>query len=346
MSGEETRIFQAGDRVQITGPKGRHHTVMLAQGGSLHTRKGVLRHDDILGRPDGITVTSSLGVDYLVLRPLLHDFVMSMPRVTALVYPKDAAQILAATDIHPGATVVEAGVGSGALSLWLLRALGGRGFLYSFERREEFAEVARSNVATYHGGLPENWLLTHGDLTACAPQTVGEGDVDRVVLDMLAPWECVETLTRILRPGGVVTCYVATVTQLSRVAEALRASERFTEPESSETIQRGWHVDGLAVRPDHRMIGHTGFLITARLLAPGVVLPQRSRNASKTAYTDEDVEAWTPGALGQRPVSPKSVRKRARAAAQAAHAAGSISTIAEEAGPEATDLEPPAVPPE
>jgi tRNA (adenine57-N1/adenine58-N1)-methyltransferase len=310
--------FRAGDRVQVTGPKGKHHTFTLTAGAALHTRKGVLRHDDIIGRPDGVVVATSMGADYLALRPLLHDFVMSMPRVTALVYPKDAAQILAVTDVHPGATVVEAGAGSGAMSLWLLRAIGAEGHLYSFERRAEFAEVARSNVTAYYGREPENWTLTLADLAEGATSAVGEGSADRVVLDMLAPWECVETLTKILRPGGVVTCYVATVTQLSRVAEALRQAGCFMEPDSSETIVRGWHVDGLAVRPDHRMIGHTGFLITTRLLAPGTIPPVRGRRSSKTAYTAEDVDAWTPGSLGLQPISARSVRKRVRAAADAA----------------------------
>ncbi|MDQ1588133.1 MAG: tRNA (adenine57-N1/adenine58-N1)-methyltransferase catalytic subunit, partial [Microbacteriaceae bacterium] len=142
--------------------------------------------------------------------------------------------------------------------------------------------------------------------------------VDRVVLDMLAPWECLDVVTAALKPGGVLLCYVATVTQLSRVAEAIRASGQFTGPQSSETMVRGWHVEGLAVRPDHRMIGHTGFLITARRLAPGAVLPELKRRPSKSDYSDADVEAWTPGALGDRQVSPKSLRKRVRAAGASA----------------------------
>ncbi|HEU0257706.1 MAG TPA: tRNA (adenine-N1)-methyltransferase [Microbacteriaceae bacterium] len=320
-------VFLPGERVQLTGPKGKHHTIVLVAGGQFHTRKGVVHHDDVLGRPDGITVTTSMGVDYLALRPLLHDFVMSMPRVTALVYPKDAAQILAVADIHPGARVVEAGAGSGALSLWLLRAVGAEGHLFTFERRAEFADVARANVASYYGEAPRAWSLTLGDLAQEGPDVLGEGSADRAVLDMLAPWECLPVITRLLRPGGVLTCYVATVTQLSRLAEAIRQVGRFTEPESTETIQRGWHVDGLAVRPDHRMIGHTGFLLTTRILAPGTVPPRPGRLASKTAYGPEDVEAWTPGALGQQQVSARSIRKRARAAADAADKARHPSSL-------------------
>jgi tRNA (adenine57-N1/adenine58-N1)-methyltransferase len=246
---------------------------------------------------------------------------MSMPRGAAIVYPKDAAQILALADIFPGATVVEAGVGSGALSLWLLRAIGPEGRLLSFERREEFADVARDNATTFLGREPENWTLTVGDLQDTLPAAVEPGSVDRVVLDMLAPWETLDAVTQALKPGGVVICYVATVTQLSRVAEAIRASGEFTHPQSNETMVRGWHVEGLAVRPDHRMIAHTGFLITARRLAPGTVLPELKRRPSKSDYSDEDVEAWTPGALGERQSSPKSLRKRMREAAASAELA-------------------------
>lgn len=313
--------FRAGDRVQLTGPKGRMNTITLEPGKLFHSHRGVLEHDAIIGLPDGSVVTNNAGVEHLALRPLLTDFVMSMPRGAAIVYPKDAAQILALADIFPGATVVEAGVGSGALSLWLLRAIGPEGRLLSFERREEFADVARDNAATFLGGDPENWTLTVGDLQDTLPQTVEPGSVDRVVLDMLAPWETLEAVTEALKPGGVVLCYVATVTQLSRVAEAIRASGDYTHPQSSETMVRGWHVEGLAVRPDHRMIAHTGFLITARRLAPGTVLPELKRRPSKSDYSDEDVEAWTPGALGERQSSPKSLRKRMREAAASAELA-------------------------
>ncbi|MGN6762792.1 MAG: tRNA (adenine-N1)-methyltransferase [Leifsonia sp.] len=310
--------FRAGDRVQLTGPKGRMNTITLEPGKLFHSHRGVLPHDAIIGLPDGSVVTNNAGVEHLALRPLLTDFVMSMPRGAAIVYPKDAAQILALADIFPGATVVEAGVGSGALSLWLLRAIGPEGRLLSFERREEFADVARDNAATFLGGDPGNWTLTVGDLQDALPAAVEPGTVDRVVLDMLAPWETLDAVTAALKPGGVVICYVATVTQLSRVAEAIRASGDFTHPQSNETMVRGWHVEGLAVRPDHRMIAHTGFLITARRLAPGTVLPELKRRPSKSDYSDADVEVWTPGALGERESSPKSLRKRMREAATSA----------------------------
>jgi tRNA (adenine57-N1/adenine58-N1)-methyltransferase len=313
--------FRVGERVQLTGPTGRLNTITLEEGGSFHTHRGILDHDLVIGQPDASVVTSTNGVEYLALRPLLTDFVMSMPRGAAIVYPKDAAQILGMADIFPGAVVVEAGVGSGALSLWLLRAIGPTGFLHSFERRPEFAEIADANVAAFLGSVPANWSITVGDLVDALPESLGDGTVDRVVLDMLAPWECIGVAVDALTSGGILLCYVATVTQLSRVAEAIRASGSFTAPESSETLVRGWHVEGLAVRPDHRMIGHTGFLIAARRLAPGAHPPEVARRASKSDYSDDDVEVWTPGALGDRTASDKSLRRSVREARAAAAAA-------------------------
>jgi tRNA (adenine57-N1/adenine58-N1)-methyltransferase len=321
MSAARSGPFRAGDRVQLTGPKGRLNTITLEVGGAFHSHRGVLRHDDLIGSPDGSVIASSDGTEYLALRPLLTDFVMSMPRGAAIIYPKDAAQILSQADIFPGATVVEAGVGSGALSLWLLRAVGPTGRLVSFERRAEFADVARANVETFLGERPSSWEVRLGDLATELGSAVPAGSVDRVVLDMLAPWECLDACATALAPGGVLLCYIATVTQLSRVAEAIRATGAFTEPDPTETLVRGWHVEGLAVRPDHRMVAHTGFLLTARRLAPGAVLPALKRRASKSEFSDEDVEAWTPGALGERPLSEKSVRRAARDARAAAEAA-------------------------
>ncbi|MDN3495950.1 tRNA (adenine-N1)-methyltransferase [Planococcus sp. APC 4015] len=313
--------FREGDRVQLTGPKGRLHTTTLRADGELHTHHGVLKHSQLIGQPDGSVVAGSGGHEYLALRPLLRDFVMSMPRGAAIVYPKDAAQILAEADVFPGAVVVEAGVGSGALSLWLLRAVGPEGRLVSFERRADFADVAQANVATFSGGLPENWDVVVGDLVESLPDAVAPASVDRVVLDMLAPWECIEVVADALTPGGVVLCYVATATQLSRVAEFIRGTGLFTEPEANETMVRGWHVEGLAVRPDHRMVAHTGFLIWARRLAPGAVAPEVKRRASKSSYGDEDVELWTPGAVGDRQITDKNLRKRVREAQRAADGA-------------------------
>ena len=310
--------FRWGDRVQITGPKGKMNTITLEAQKVFHSHRGAIPHERIVGLPDGSVIANESGIPHLVLRPLLSDFVMGMPRGAAIIYPKDAQAILGQADIFPGARVVEAGVGSGALSLWLLRALGPTGHLFSFERRQEFADVAAANGVTYFGHSPSNWTITIGDLQDSLGEVVEPGTADRVVLDMLAPWECVESVATALISGGVVLCYVATVTQLSRTVEAFRASDRFSSPVSSETMIRGWHVEGLAVRPEHRMTGHTGFLMTARLLAPGADLPELKRRASKSDFDDSDVEAWTPGALADRQVSDKVLRKRIRAAEDSA----------------------------
>lgn len=278
-------VFEVGERVQLTDPKGRLHTITLEAAREFHTHRGFLKHDDIIGAPDGSVVTNTAGVEYLVLRPLLSDYVMSMPRGAAVVYPKDSGQIVQMADIFPGATVVEAGVGSGALSMSLLRAIGEEGRLLSFERREDFADIARGNGRAFFGGDHPAWTVTVGDLVETLPTVAPSGTVDRVVLDMLAPWECLDAVSDALIPGGVLICYVATTTQLSRVAEGIRAHGGFTEPTAWESLVRGWHLEGLAVRPQHRMHGHTGFLISTRRLAPGVDAPERKRRPAKGAYT-------------------------------------------------------------
>jgi tRNA (adenine57-N1/adenine58-N1)-methyltransferase len=299
---DHSQLLGVGQLVQLSDAKGRKHTVTLEPGKLFFTHKGAISHDDLLGRTEGITVTTDKGTPYLVLRPLLSDFTLSMPRGAQVVYPKDAAAIVGMADIFPGARVLEAGAGSGALSCSLLRAIGPTGALYSFERRPEFAEVARRNVRTFFGDptlgepvgdgddAPDSpWTLTVGDLsdTDGVVTVLGEPDVpmiDRMVLDMLAPWECLETATRLLVPGGILCVYVATTTQLSRITETLRTDGGFTEPVASELLIRTWHVEGLAVRPDHRMIGHTGFLLHSRRLAPGVSVLRRQRRPAPGAY--------------------------------------------------------------
>jgi len=279
--------FEVGDQVQITDPKGRKHTVVLTPGKQFHTHQGALEHDDLIGRPEGVVVTSTGGTPYLAFRPLLSDFVLSMPRGAAVVYPKDAAMIVGYADVFPGARVIEAGAGSGALSCSLLRAVGETGVVYSYERREDFAAVAVKNVERFFGSAHPAWRLTVGDLVQSLAADPPNEPVDRVVLDMLSPWECLDAVAQVLLPGGLVCCYVATTTQLSRVVESLREDGRFAEPASWETMLRTWHVEGLAVRPDHRMIGHTGFLVTARRLADGVVAPPRRRRPTATGSADE-----------------------------------------------------------
>lgn len=287
--------LRSGDQVQLTDPKGRMHTITLEPGKQFHTHKGILDHDSLIGGPEGVTVTLG-STTYLALRPLLPDYVLSMPRGAQVVYPKDAGQIVQMADVFPGAHVVEAGVGSGALSMSLLRAVGDSGRLSSYERRADFAEIAQRNVERFFGAPHPAWTVTVGDLAEALPQSEADRDVDRVVLDMLAPWEVLDAVSAALVPGGLVCCYVATTTQLSATVEALRAHGTFTEPQSWESMVRGWHVEGLAVRPEHRMIGHTGFLCTSRRLADGVTPPVRRRRPSKgmDLTPEEPVERTTP----------------------------------------------------
>ncbi len=273
-------FFKAGDRIQLTDPKGKLYSFTITPGKEWHTHKGWITHDDLIGLPEGSVVSTTAGLKFTAFIPLLADYVLSMPRGATIVYPKDAAMIVGVADIYPGARVLEAGVGSGALTLSLLRAVGPTGFVHSVERRQDFADNATANLTNYFSGLPENWKL---DVGSVQEQEFTE-KFDRVILDMLAPWECVEMAAKVLRPGGVFLAYVATTTQLSAIAEALKADGHFTEPESSETIVRGWHHEGLAVRPQQRMIGHTGFLIQSRRMAPGVEVLARRRRPAKGAY--------------------------------------------------------------
>jgi tRNA (adenine57-N1/adenine58-N1)-methyltransferase len=290
--------IEPGDRVQLTDPKGHLHTITLDVGKRFHTHKGSFGHDDLIGQPEGTVVMSTGGTAYLALRPLLSDFVLSMARGATIVYPKDAAEIVGFADIFPGAVVVEAGAGSGALSCSLLRAIGADGHLHSYEKRPDFAAIAHANVTAFFGTTPTTWTLTVGDVVD-ELSNHDEASVDRIVLDLLAPWDCVAPGARVLTPGGVLCCYVATTTQLSRIVETIRAHGGLTEPRAWETVLRTWHVEGLAVRPDHRMIGHTGFLLTTRRLAPGVTAPARRRRPAPGAYgddwTDPTTAVGTPG---------------------------------------------------
>jgi len=298
-SGVHRGPLRAGEWVRLVDAKGRKHNIELVPGKRFFSNKGHLEHDELIGREEGFTVTSSSGGEYLVFRPLLSEFVVSMPRGAAVVYPKDAAQIVALADIFPGADVVEAGVGSGALTCSLLRAVGPYGTVSSFERREEFAEVARRNVDQFFGGEPPMWSLTIGDLAEELP--AADRCVDRIILDMLAPWECVAAAADALRPGGILCAYVATTTQLSRYVETLRVHGGFTEPHAWESLVRDWHVEGLAVRPDHKMIGHTAFLVTARRMAPGERPPRKTRRPAPGAYGPDYTGPRTPTADAGEP---------------------------------------------
>ena len=279
-SGSSDGYFALGDRVQLTDNKGKMHSFTLESGGQWHTHKGWIVHDEMVGKAEGSIVETTSGLKFTAFKPLLSDYVLTMPRSATIVYPKDAAMIVGVADIYPGARVLEAGVGSGALTLSLLRAVGDSGSVHSVERRSEFAENARENVARYFKGTPHNWTLEIGSLQ----DKEFDSQFDRVILDMLAPWECVTKAADVLRPGGVYLAYVATTTQLSVTAEALKDSGFFTEPESTETLVRGWHHEGLAVRPQQRMIAHTGFLIMSRRIAPGGSVLARRRRPAKGAY--------------------------------------------------------------
>lgn len=278
-----TGSFAAGDRVQLTDPKGRHYTMILKPGNEFHTHRGAVAHDAVIGSPEGSVVKSTNGDAFLVLRPLLVDYVMSMPRGAQVIYPKDAAQIVHEGDIFPGARVLEAGAGSGAMTCSLLRAVGLDGEVISYEVRDDHAEHAQRNVATFFGQDPDNWRLIIADLIDA---DLADASVDRAVLDMLAPWDVLDAVARMLVPGGVLIIYVATVTQLSKTVEALRERQCWTEPRSWETLQRGWNVVGLAVRPEHTMRGHTAFLVSARRLAPGTVTPTPLRRKKGRAAAE------------------------------------------------------------
>ncbi len=315
--------FRPGDKVQLTDPKGRLTTITLEEAGEYHTHRGWFSHADLIGAPEGTVVSSSGGIEYLALRPLLSDYVLSMPRGATVIYPKDAGQIITEADIYPGARVVEAGVGSGGLTLSLLRAVGDAGRVLSIERREDFADIARGNVENFFGGPHPAWQLELGDFADVLPRVAEPGSVDRIVLDMLAPWENIDAAAAALAPGGLLVAYVATTTQLSRFAEDVKDDGRWTEPIAWETMVRGWHLEGLAVRPDHRMVAHTGFLVSTRRLAPGVVAPTRRRRPAPGAYSEPLAEvdpARLSEDLGEREVSPKKIR-RVRRSHEAARAA-------------------------
>lgn len=272
--------FQYGDRVQLTDAKRRHYTLVLEEGVKFHSHRGIIEHSQIVGMDEGSVVTSTLGSDFLLFRHLMVDHVLSMPRGAAVIYPKDSAQILVEGDIFMGARVLEAGAGSGALSMTLLRAVGPEGHVFSYEIREDHLEFAENNVEEYFGSKPEWWSPRLGDLGDITVDDLG-GPVDRIVLDMLEPWEHLETVRDLLIPGGVFMTYVATVPQLMKVMEGLRELKCFTEPRAWESLVREWKVEGLATRPEHRMNAHTAFLIWTRRLADGVTPPAVKRRARR-----------------------------------------------------------------
>jgi len=253
--------FAVGERVLLVDQRKRRHLITLAAGGEFHTHAGVVRHDDLIGQVEGSTVRTTHGVKLTAVRPTLAEYVLEMPRGAQVIYPKDIGPILILADVFPGARVLESGVGSGALTSALLRAVGPTGHVTGYEIRSEFAQRAVQNV---HGFLGANVPL---DVEVRdAYDGIDERDLDRIVLDLPEPWRMVKHALEALRPGGILLAYLPTILQVGRLREELHPSP-FGMSETIEVLQRGWHVEGQSIRPDHRMVAHTGFLTVARLLA-------------------------------------------------------------------------------
>jgi tRNA (adenine57-N1/adenine58-N1)-methyltransferase len=254
--------FQAGDHVLLIDNKQRRHLVALASGGEFHTHAGVLRHDDLIGQSDGTTVRTTKGARLVGLRPTLAEYVLEMPRGAQVIYPKDLGPMLMQADIFPGARVLESGVGSGALTMALLRAVGPTGEVVGYELRDDFADRAQRNVAAMLGDdVPLRVEVRD------VYEGIDVGELDRVMLDLPEPWRVVEHAAAALLPGGILLAYLPTILQVARLHESL-AESPFGLAQTIEVLQRSWHVDGQSVRPDHRMVAHTGFLTRARLLVP------------------------------------------------------------------------------
>lgn len=307
-------VLRVGEKIQFTDRKGKRITAQLVAGGFTQTEHGLICHDDVIGQSEGVVITTVSakretqqtivdpskssnkpwkaaraigGWDYVVMRPRMVDYVLSMPRGAQIMYPKDIAQVIALGDIRSGMRVLESGAGSGAMSLSLLDAVGESGKLTTIELRPDFARIAESNATLYYGKRPEWWNLLTGDFDSVA-KTLDAHSVDRIMLDMLDPWNRLEQAHRVIVPGGVLIAYVTTTTQMSRMAEALRESGVWTEPEIQETLERTWKAQGLAVRPDHAMIGHTGFLIVSRAMAEGFSALKKREHGTKDTVSDID----------------------------------------------------------
>lgn len=256
-----SRPLKVGERVLLFDSKGRRYLVTLAEGGEFHTHSGPVDHGQLIGASEGVTVRSTRGARYVVVRPTLAEVVLKMPRGAQVIYPKDLGPILIMADIFPGARVFESGLGSGALSMTLLRA-GAE--ITGYELREDFAARARANVAGFLGAD----ALDHYDVhIRDSYDGIEERDFDRMVLDLPEPWRVVKAAEEALRPGGILVSYLPTIGQVSTLRDAL-ARSGFGMAETIEVLQRSWHVEGQSVRPDHRMVAHTGFLTSARLLRP------------------------------------------------------------------------------
>jgi tRNA (adenine57-N1/adenine58-N1)-methyltransferase len=264
--------FQDGEQALLIDQRGKRHLLLLRKGETFHSDRGWIPHDTIIGQPDGSWVRTSKGMRYLALRPTLSEYVLDMPRGAQVIYPKDLAMVMFWADIFPGARVLEAGMGSGALTLALLRAVGPEGKVISYEQRDDFARRALANIH-----------LRMGEVTNLAVRLrpVEEGlaeeePVDRAVFDLPEPWLLVEPVARVLRSGGIFLSYVPTIIQSHQLSEALRRHPGYALLETFETLFRPWNIEGTSVRPFHRMVAHTGFLTVARRVVPeeGAALPR------------------------------------------------------------------------
>ncbi|MBI3997807.1 MAG: tRNA (adenine-N1)-methyltransferase [Armatimonadetes bacterium] len=271
--------LQAGEPVLLIDRKSRSYLIWLQPGGSHDLRGGRIAHDDLIGRSEGTTIETSRGESLLVLRPTLADYVLAMPRGAQVIYPKDLALILMLADIYPGAVVVEAGTGSGALTMALVRAVGPAGKVFSYEIREDFLRQATRNISRYLGEVPTLVLRLH-DISTGIP----DGPCDRLILDLPEPWQIVGPATDGLRPGGIFLAYLPTTVQVQQAVEALHASRAFGRADVVEALVRPWNVSGQSVRPAHRMVAHTGFLVTARRLGPQ---PRETPGASRNLIEEE-----------------------------------------------------------
>jgi tRNA (adenine57-N1/adenine58-N1)-methyltransferase catalytic subunit len=251
--------LSVGERVLLVDTKDRRYLVRLRDGATFHTHSGLVAHDDLIGAAEGATVEANTGRQFLVFRPTLADVVLKMPRGAQVIYPKDLGAILLAADVGPGMRVLESGVGSGALSMTLLRA---GATVIGYELRPEFAATAKDNVVALLGEEVD-YTVEIRDVTA----GIDQRGLDRVLLDMPTPWDVVDAASVALRPGGILLCYLPTINQTAQLRGAL-AGGPWGLAESFELLRRSWHVEARSVRPDHRMVAHTGFLTTARRLTP------------------------------------------------------------------------------
>lgn len=307
-------VFRLGDRVQLQGAAGDLYTVTVTEKGWFNTAKASFSLAQLIGREEGSLVRSREGREFLAFRPRRLDYTLSMPRGAAIIYPKDAAQILQSADIFAGARVFECGAGSGALSISLLEMIGNSGQLVSLEAREDFADIAQANVDLWFGTSHPAWQLQRGRLGQLDLVSLyGKHYFDRAVIDLLDPWQYLDILHQILVPGGVLCCYVTTATQMSTLVESLREHGGFGFTQSEETMQRLWHTEGLALRPEHNMVGHTGFLVTTRSLSSGARRPKKLGSTPKEAKINGGqwgAEAnWSEVELGQRRPSERKTRR-------------------------------------